>query len=346
MGLGGADHIEAGPQSIVDGGAGNDVIVVSGTYDSGGHALCNLVRGGLGTDTVVSMFTVSGGSYDGGGGRDTVDFSLDHFDGKRISLAREQFRLFQSVFSGFENVIGSQGNDEIIGSSQKNALLGGDGDDTIEGGSGGDQLDGGLGRNTLSYATSGDGVSVKLRTSSVSGGDASGDRIAGFADVTGSAFSDDIAGDRVGNLLNGGAGDDILNGGKGADVLDGGDGADRLIGGAGHDALTGGEGVDIFVLENSAAGSDVVADFLSREDRFELSAENLGGDLAPSELLAAQFAVNSTGIAGDADDRLIYNRTTGELAYDPDGSGLEASRIIAVLTGASQSLAAADFMIV
>lgn len=345
-GLGGADHIEAGPQSRVDGGAGNDVIVVWGSYDSNGQGLGNVVRGGLGADTIMSMFTVSGGSYDGGGGRDTIDFSLDHFDGKRISLEREQFRLFQSVFSGFENVTGSQGDDELIGSSRANTLLGDDGDDTIEGRGGGDQLDGGLGRNTLSYEASAGGVSVNLRTASVSGGDADGDKIAAFANVTGSALSDVLAGDGGGNILTGGSGDDILNGGRGADILEGGEGSDRLMGDAGHDVLTGGEGVDVFVLENVAASSDLVTDFLSKEDRFELRAESLDGGLAPGELLASQLAVNTTGFAGDADDRLIYNRASGELAYDPDGTGVESPWVIAVLTGASQSLGAADFMIV
>ena len=146
-GLGGADHISAGAGSNIDGGAGNDTIRVTGNYY--GTPLSNTVRGGMGSDTIISEHTVAAGFYDGGKGHDTINFSNDFLNGQTIDLSLASFLVFGATFTSFENVIGSNSGDIILGNDLSNTLDGRNGDDTIEGGRGMDHLDGGAGNDTL-----------------------------------------------------------------------------------------------------------------------------------------------------------------------------------------------------
>ena len=80
---------------------------------------------------------------------------------------------------------------------------------------------------------------------------------------------DSIAGGDDDDILIGGHGQDILDGGSGDDELQGNRGEDTLNGGNGLDTLFGGKGKDFFVLR-SGTGSDVIADYQDRNDRFML----------------------------------------------------------------------------
>ena len=77
----------------------------------------------------------------------------------------------------------------------------------------------------------------------------------------GSTQRDLLVGNDVDNVLTGNAGDDVLIGNLGNDTL---------IGGAGSDELTGGAGDDLFVID-STEGTDTIVDFVSGEDRIDLS---------------------------------------------------------------------------
>jgi len=61
-------------------------------------------------------------------------------------------------------------------------------------------------------------VSLLLATAQVSTGDASGDILKNFENLTGSAFADTLTGNTLANLLDGGAGADTLVGGAGNDI--------------------------------------------------------------------------------------------------------------------------------
>jgi len=79
---------------------------------------------------------------------------------------------------------------------------------------GADILDGGTGTDTAVYSASSAGVNVNLANAGAqSGGDAAGDVLSNFENITGSAFNDTLIGDAGANVLTGGAGNDVLIGG-------------------------------------------------------------------------------------------------------------------------------------
>lgn len=141
---------------------------------------------------------------------------------------------------GDDTIDGGAGNDQIYGMS---------GDDTIEGGTGADYMDGGDGIDTLSYAGSSVAVIVNLDNNTASGGDADGDTIINFENITGSAENDE---------LYGGSGDNVLTGGDGNDIIIGDGGVDSLYGGAGSDTLDAGStaGVQSGETYDGGAGFD------------------------------------------------------------------------------------------
>ena len=112
----------------------------------------------------------------------------------------------------------------------------------------------------------------------------------------------------------------------------------------GISTLFGNAGGDVFVLSNLAADRDGIRDWAT-EDQIEISASLFGGGLVAGSLAGGQFATNGTGVAGDADDRFVYNTSNGALYFDIDGSGDDARVQIASLTGIP-ALTAADFNIV
>ncbi len=129
----------------------------------------------------------------------------------------------------------------------------------------------------------------------------------------------------------------------GADVVNAGRGADIIKGGAGRDILTGGRGADVFEFSTVAgpANRDVLRDFTPGSDRLMLDVDVFSA-LAEGALLAEAFRVGSA--ATDADDRIIYDRTTGRVFYDADGVG-GADQVIFAQATAGLRLTVADFVV-
>lgn len=137
--------------------------------------------------------------------------------------------------------------------------------------------------------------------------------------ATGGAFkpgvgNDNLSGTGAPNLMVGGAKADFLYGKGGVDTLFGGDGFDTLTGGVGRDFLTGGDGADKFVFD--VKGIDIITDFSPGEDHIVLS-RSIFGALAEGDLPRSAF--NLGAAARDGSDRILYDRATGALRYDPDG---------------------------
>ena len=143
------------------------------------------------------------------------------------------------LLSGFENVLGSNSNDEIFGNSQDNIVEGGGGNDTIEGGGGSDRLDGGDDNDAIRGDAGDDIIQGQEGRDRLFGGD-DDDLIFAFDfDIT----SDDASIDRIW----GNSGDDIIVGGDGADILRGQGGHDLIIGGNGQNTIQGGGGHDYII---------------------------------------------------------------------------------------------------
>ncbi|WP_237385907.1 serralysin family metalloprotease [Xenorhabdus sp. Sc-CR9] len=102
-----------------------------------------------------------------------------------------------------------------------------------------------------------------------------------FSDVGGLKGNVSIARGVVIENAIGGSGDDILVGNSADNILKGGAGDDIIYGGLGGDHLWGGEGNDTFVYlsgqESLKDNPDWIHDFISGEDKIDLSEFNFGG---------------------------------------------------------------------
>lgn len=142
--------------------------------------------------------------------------------------------------------------------------------------------------------------------------------------------------------LIGGAGPDSLLGWDKVDVIHGGGGDDRMAGLGGADALTGGAGKDRFVYLDPAEGGDTITDFVSGEDKIEVSAAGFGGGLVVGG--AVTLIASSDPVASSAGGAFLYDTDTGDLFWDRDGSGADARVLIATLTGAP-AIGASDIVV-
>ena len=340
------------------GGAGNDLL--------NGGAWNDVLHGGEGNDTLEGSFgadTLLGDAGDDTlNGDDGADLLYGGIGNDVLNGGNDSDSLFGQ--DGNDTLNGGAGNDFLNGGAWNDVLRGGDGDDTLEGSFGADELFGDAGNDILrgdagnDVLSGGDGVDYLYGGAGddILRGEGRGDR------MYGDAGNDRLEGGDGGDILNGGDGDDELFGGTGVDILNGDGGSDRLWGddgddrlfghegtdvlggGAGNDILTGGADGDIFFFNLlGAANADNVADFGNGDDVFQLDRGTFTGFSAIGTISAGQFHIGSA--AADADDRIIYNQSTGELFYDADGSGSAAAQLFATVAPGT-FLTAADFQIV
>ena len=310
---------DGGAYSVLIGGIGND-----GLNGSAGN---DVLRGGDGNDDL-----------NGGAGEDMLD--LSDSTGALGTLA-SPFIFNQSggttnaqtgrgndTHIGMEGVIGTGNNDFITGTGLNDIIRGGGGDDTLNGAGGtADLLD-------LSDATAGFTINFSQGVGqTITAGGIGTDTYSNFEGVIGSAFADTI---------NGSTGNDFLRGRGGNDVINGGDGNDTITGGLGADTLTGGNGADIFVFDG-LNGVDTITDFDPAADLIHLE-DFIFSAIGPT-LDVGEFVSNSGGIAGDANDYLLYDSDTGSLYYDADGNGAGVRILIATLTG-NPAIGPSDFLII
>ncbi len=249
---------------------------------------------------------------------------------------------------------GAGGKDNLFGLSGADVLYGGGGDDVLEGGFDADSLNGGAGFDIAGYSVNFSYYTtvmvVDLSDAAQNTNIAEGDTFTSIEGLRGrntSSYGDDLRGDSHNNKIWGLAGADILTGRGGKDMLYGGTEADSLYGGTGSDILTGGAGADNFYFDTALTARnnvDTITDFKSSNgDRLVLS-EQIFTALNPhsASLSAAAFYASNAGIAHDRNDRIIYEKDTGNLFYDPDGNGAAKATLFAVLSH-HPALSAGDF---
>ncbi|BAI89850.1 calcium-binding protein [Arthrospira platensis NCB002] len=302
------------PVTRINGLGGDDVLVGSSAPD--------LLYGGAGND---SLFGDSGNdTLVGGSGADT----LSGGDGDDVVYGG----------SGPDLLYGGAGNDCLFGETGDDTLVGGSGADTLKGGGGNDLLYGGSGPDLL-YGGQGDDSLFGEAGDDTLFGDSGNDTLVGGS-------GEDVLYGGLGNdLLYGGSGNDIIYGGQGDDFLLGDDGDDTLFGGAGNDTLFGGAGNDVFAYISRSqitTGTDLIVDFEAGSDRILFDREQFGfiqiGTTPENSLSPQQFILVETGTYQDNlslinSPILAYELQTGNLIYDPDGSGTQPPEIIANLQG-------------
>lgn len=161
--------------------------------------------------------------------------------------------------------------------------------------------------------------------------------------ITGTSGANTLTGSAANDHIVGLAGNDVLIGLDGNDKLEGGSGNDKLYGKEGADILTGGIGKDIFVFDTAlSSGVDTITDFSSRDDTIYLENAFFIG-LATGTLASSAFYVGAA--AHDASDRIIYDKASGALYFDADGTGSAAAVQFAQLT-AGTAVSRADFSII
>lgn len=148
------------------------------------------------------------------------------------------------------------------------------------------------------------------------------------------------------DTFNGKAGSDWIIGGLGDDILKGGKGNDLLSDSYGHNKMYGGEGNDVFsfVMTSSEDYSAVskIKDFKAGKDVIGLTFYEEENAL-PYGYLGSQYFHKGKS-ATTADEHIIYDKSSGKIYYDVDGSGSEAQLLFAKVK-AGTSLHADDFMV-
>jgi Ca2+-binding RTX toxin-like protein len=240
---------------------------------------------------------------------------------------------------GADFVVGYAGDDLLYGNAGDDSLIGNAGNDTLFGGSGYDTAAYGGASSDYSFSKNADGTFTVVDLTGTFGHDILAEiEAVSFDNGTFTPSSllpppppppNPFTGDGGPNTITGTSGNNTLRGFGGNDVLEGLGGNDFLHGGAGNDRLYGNSGKDAFVFDTNphkSANKDVIQDFSIRDDTIRL--ENAiftkvgkGGAVLSSSM----FWANNTGKAHDKSDRIIYDKDSGVLYYDADGSGKGAA---------------------
>ncbi|WP_438749570.1 calcium-binding protein [Pararhizobium sp. O133] len=320
VGAGAADtFFGLGGNDVISGGAGNDIL--------NGGAGADRLTGGLGND-IFYVNTQSDVVIEaaGEGRADRVTASASYVLSKTADI--EVLRTTSAGGTAAINLTGNLMRQDITGNAGDNILH--------DGGKGAADVMRGLGGNDI--------YRVFNAADSIVEGSAEGgaDRVMAAVDYRlGAGIHVEIV---TTNGASGTAPVDLAGNEFGQQII-GNAGHNRLEGRGGSDTLRGFAGDDTFVFNTTpgAGNVDTIIDFNPADDRFLLS-DAIFTVLAPGTLASSAFRANTSGLAGDADDRIIYDTATGKLFYDADGSDGMAGIALAVVA-AGLGLTHADFAI-
>lgn len=250
---------------------------------------------------------------------------------------------------GVDTLYGDQGNDQLYGGGGNDAVSGGVGDDSVYGEVGDDSVNGGDGNDQLWGGVGNDRIDGGVGNDQVWGGAGNDATFGGTGDdrIFGEDGNDNIQGGDGKDALNGGNQNDAIFGQNGNDGLDGAAGNDVLNGGVGLDSLKGGTGSDVFVFDAPvvAGNADFINDFNVAADTIHLQNAVFVG-LPNGVLSASRFVSNNSGNAQDSSDRVIYEKDTGKLFFDRDGTGTAHSKVLFATLDDGLSVTSADFFVI
>lgn len=113
-----------------------------------------------------------------------------------------------------------------------------------------------------------------------------------------------------------------------------------------NDVLTGAAGQDTFQFDaplNASTNVDRITDFNPLQDSIRLDGAVFTAFATSGPLAVGAFALGAA--PADTSDRILYERVTGALRYDPDGTGPAAAvRFATLATGLA--VTSADFVVV
>lgn len=340
-GLGGNDRLYGGhDDDQIHGDAGNDNLYGEEGRDrlyGGAHR--DRLSGGSGSDVL-----------DGGSGN---DFMVGGTGDDRYVVDSDGDSIHEAFNEGFDTVYASitvdlarwsevehltlTGAEPIaaLGNAQHNTLVGNEGANLLNGRTGDDVMMGRQGDDRYYVDSQGDRP-VELAGEGFDVVHAQASYVLlGVQDIEylGAAIGSDttpisLIGNAIDNTVVGNAGDNLIGGGGGNDTLHGLKGRDTFY-------FLGTPGPDT---------ADRIADFVALDDTIRLAQVSFKS-LQLGQLGTSAF--KDLGLAGarvDADDRIFYDRRTGEISFDADGSGAMTAVQIATLDNRA-ILSAADFLV-
>ncbi|NBJ09550.1 calcium-binding protein [Microvirga arsenatis] len=294
-----------------------------------GNDAANTFQGGLGDDT----YHVGAGDAvveAAGGGNDKVVTNASFTLGAEVEV-------LEGTGSGALVLTGNGLNNTIVGNAAGNWIDGGVGADTMMGGAGddtyvidnaGDRIFDDVGANTVVLTVNYD---LSLLPASVT-------RV--------------TVAEGLPLNLTGTNGANVLMGNAAVNTLRGLGGNDTIYGKAGNDKLYGGTGRDTFIFDtrpNKSTNVDKIYDFKARDDSFWLDNAvftklgRAGSEARPVKFKSDMFVTGTR--AQDREDRIVYDKKTGNLYYDADGTGRTAQVKIATLVNKT-TLKFDDFFVI
>lgn len=291
------------------GGAGNDVIA-AGTGDDcllgndGNDVLsdgtgCDTVHGGAGDDHALAAADSADDTYDGGAGRDTLDYSATTH-GVSVDLetgTADGCETGHDQIAEFEEVLGGSGDDAIRAGTFAVTMSGGGGNDTLEGGAGNDTISDGTGCDTVSAGGGDDDVvaSADGANDSYDGGDGQDSLDYSTATLSirvdlgnGTADSLDIGHDLIAAF------EEVITG----------SGDDHIIAGSTSVSMTGGAGNDTFEFQRA------------EDDEETMTVRKITDFTVGDRIVAATYEIS---YLGDNDPEDVLSDMFEDIYLSPDG---------------------------
>ncbi|TAF12622.1 MAG: hypothetical protein EAZ74_06925, partial [Alphaproteobacteria bacterium] len=228
-GAGGNDLLDGGlGNDLVEGGTGNDELNGGQGNDflNGGTGVDELF-GGVGNDELDGGADDDLANYSSVDSNLTINLAT----GVATGEGTDTLISIEDVIGGSNNdtITGSDASNEITSGSGDDVVNAGGGDDLIVGGdgAGNDTYNGGTGIDTIKYTSAKSGITINLsatsnQAKSTLAGDKAGigiDQLSGIENIIAGNYDDLIIGNSSVNHIEAGSGNDTIDGGSGTDIL-------------------------------------------------------------------------------------------------------------------------------